>query len=83
MSGKAPARIDSDSAESPIISGSTDVLVDFTGLAFEGSITAFGNTIVTSSLSVLVNGKGVARESDLTAQGSAVRTGFQDICIGD
>lgn len=83
MSGKPPARIESDAAESPIVSGSTDVLVNFTGLAFEGSITAFGNTIVTSSRSVLVNGKGVARESDLTAQGPAVRTGAQDICVGD
>jgi uncharacterized Zn-binding protein involved in type VI secretion len=83
MSGKAPARIESDAAESPIVSGSTDVFVDFTGLAYEGSTTAFGNTIVTSSLSVIVNNRGVARESDLTAQGSAVRTGFQDICVGD
>lgn len=83
MSGKAPARIESDAAESPIVSGSTDVLVDFTGLAFEGSITATGNVVVTSSRSVIVNFRGVARESDLTAQGPAIRTGFQDICVGD
>lgn len=83
MSGKAAARIQNDAAESVLVSGSTDVLIDFNGICFEGSITAFGNAVVTSSRSVLVNGKGVARESDLTAQGLAIRTGFQDICVGD
>jgi len=83
MSGKAPARIQNDAAESVIVSGSLDVILDYNGIAFEGSITAFGNSIVTSSRSVLVNGKGIARESDLTAQGLAIRTGFQDVCVGD
>ena len=83
MSGKAPARIQNDAAESVIVSGSLDVILDYNGIAFEGSITAFGNSIVTSSRSVLVNGKGIARESDLTAQGLAIRTGFKDVCVGD
>lgn len=83
MTGKAAARIQNDAAESVIVSGSLDVIMDYNGIAFEGSITAFGNSVVTSSRSVLVNGKGVARESDLTAQGPAIRTGFQDVCVGD
>lgn len=83
MSGKAPARIQNDAADSVIVSGSLDVIIDFNGIAVEGSTTAYGNTIVTSSLSVLVNGKGIARESDLTAQGPAIQTGFQDVCVGD
>jgi len=83
MSGKAPARIQSDLADSVLLTGSLDVLIDFNGIAFEGSITASGNAVVTSSRSVLVNGRGIARESDLTASGAAIRTGFQDICVGD
>ena len=83
MPGKPPSRIQADYAESVIVSGSTDVFINNSGVAFQGSTTAFGNTVVTSSESVLVNNKGLARESDLTASGIAIRTGAQDICVGD
>lgn len=83
MAGHALSRINQDHAESVIVSGADTVMANGSMVAYQGSITAKGNSIVTSTQSVYVEGKPIARESDLTNTGAAVLTGSQNICVGD
>lgn len=77
------ARVEFDQAESPIVDGSTSVLINGKPMALQGSTTAHGNTIVTSQNKVLAEGRPVARSGDGTAFGPMVQSGGDDVCLGD
>lgn len=83
MSKDSVARVGKDMASNSILkTGSTNVFVNDTNVAFLTSTNARGRNVVAPSTKVFVNDKGIARESDGMNDGGVIATGSTNVFAG-